>query len=1065
MRTLCVLTYFILQSIFLYSQEFISSNSEVVSSSTSSCNSCDGILQLNVFEPGIKTFTWFDVDGNVLFTESTMNNFSSLENLCIGSYRVEIDYSTDELETVWCNVSELNVSLNYSGIIHSCSAAEEIDISTIEIEGLTSGGYWTNPEGQEVSEILISPSIIGDYTYNLENGICLNTAVFPLELNDPANSGDGTTYIICEDFEEFELLEPMAGFPDENGIWLDSNDDYHDGFFNPAVDDAEAFTYLIDSVPGCPDAFSTLTIIKNFIPNAGIDGSLFSCQAENESAELFSYLNGNPEEGGLWYDFNNQLIDGSFNPLLMEEGLYRYTVSGSVPCPADIAYVNVSFIDELQVGEGISLSLCSTDELVDLNTFLTDDFTAGGQWLNSENESVSGAFDPALDVSQVYTYHVEGLGCISQESEFQIVNEQFLSAGENAEVTQCESEGDFDLNSLLSEGSSLEGTWFLNNEPLASSLVSGEPSVNSYEYQINHAICSFENSVLNLAIDNNPAVPGIDDLFVCEDSGIINLNELAFFDSSWESSWTNTLTNQLETEFDSSLETNGNFEVVVNPLNSCPPLNENVQISLESNAFESTSLEFEFCSNVRTWSMEGVVLAETSILQSLENSGNYQFIPDNSQICPSVSQEVNLNFVPPFNFDELPNMEICYGEELTVQSPVSDPDYTTDWSLNQESSFGNLFAFNSNENSNFNNVISYTISDNVCSQEAEFVIIVNALPEFEILGDTEYCSGEQTMFYSSNSSELEYTWNCEGETIIGTSSCTFEAENSGYITALATDSNGCEFENESFLLVNPMPEASINIPSSAVCAPAAIVLSSESAVESDNLYWQIEGEIIENDIHTAELEEGDSLEVLLFAVSQEGCANILGGENFLVGLNQTVADFEMSNYTVSDISGPIEILNESQGYDEVEWVLNEMYYSDNESIITLGFNDFSLDQNEICLVANNLNNCPDTLCKSITIQPALSVYVPNAFTPDNDGLNELFIPILKGYSAKDYQLLIFDRWGEIVFMSRNPKNGWNGSMMGGDYYVPPGVYTYQLVVREEVSLVKSSFKGSVTVIR
>ena len=71
------------------------------------------------------------------------------------------------------------------------------------------------------------------------------------------------------------------------------------------------------------------------------------------------------------------------------------------------------------------------------------------------------------------------------------------------------------------------------------------------------------------------------------------------------------------------------------------------------------------------------------------------------------------------------------------------------------------------------------------------------------------------------------------------------------------------------------------------------------------------------------------------------------------------------------------------------------------------------------------------------------MYVPNAFTPDGDDRNEVFAPVFECERA--YRLCVFNRWGECVYDSeREPLPFWDGSVRGGDYYTPVGVYVWQL---------------------
>lgn len=75
-----------------------------------------------------------------------------------------------------------------------------------------------------------------------------------------------------------------------------------------------------------------------------------------------------------------------------------------------------------------------------------------------------------------------------------------------------------------------------------------------------------------------------------------------------------------------------------------------------------------------------------------------------------------------------------------------------------------------------------------------------------------------------------------------------------------------------------------------------------------------------------------------------------------------------------------------------------------------------------------------------------NIYVPNSFTPDEDGLNDVFKA--EGVDISEFKMEIYDRWGGLVFISENIDDGWNGSRLGGNYYCPAEVYQYRIVARE-----------------
>ncbi len=107
--------------------------------------------------------------------------------------------------------------------------------------------------------------------------------------------------------------------------------------------------------------------------------------------------------------------------------------------------------------------------------------------------------------------------------------------------------------------------------------------------------------------------------------------------------------------------------------------------------------------------------------------------------------------------------------------------------------------------------------------------------------------------------------------------------------------------------------------------------------------------------------------------------------------------------------------------------------------------------------------CRDTAYRAVAKQCEQALYVPDAFSPNGDGWNEMFRP--KGDAVQDYQLLIYNRWGEEVFRSDNIEEGWNGQVKGQP--APGGNYLYLIRYRlanNEVQMLRSK-EGMVQLLR
>ena len=86
-----------------------------------------------------------------------------------------------------------------------------------------------------------------------------------------------------------------------------------------------------------------------------------------------------------------------------------------------------------------------------------------------------------------------------------------------------------------------------------------------------------------------------------------------------------------------------------------------------------------------------------------------------------------------------------------------------------------------------------------------------------------------------------------------------------------------------------------------------------------------------------------------------------------------------------------------------------------------------------CVTVTDANNCTDTACATVTIEPLpcsddINLYIPNAFSPNEDGENDVLKLFYVNYSCiKTYKLIIYNRWGEKVYETTNPADEWDGS--------------------------------------
>jgi gliding motility-associated-like protein len=115
----------------------------------------------------------------------------------------------------------------------------------------------------------------------------------------------------------------------------------------------------------------------------------------------------------------------------------------------------------------------------------------------------------------------------------------------------------------------------------------------------------------------------------------------------------------------------------------------------------------------------------------------------------------------------------------------------------------------------------------------------------------------------------------------------------------------------------------------------------------------------------------------------------------------------------------------------------------------------------ITQIVSNKFGCTDTAKQIIEVTPEFRFWIPNTFSPDGNGLNDVFKPSLFGVS--EYDFLIMDRWGRKVFATNDPQEGWDGKLKGVE--CKQDVYAWRIVYRNTVSRKQEEKGGHVLLLR
>jgi len=343
----------------------------------------------------------------------------------------------------------------------------------------------------------------------------------------------------------------------------------------------------------------------------------------------------------------------------------------------------------------------------------------------------------------------------------------------------------------------------------------------------------------------------------------------------------------------------------------------------------------------------------------------------------------------------------------------------------------------------------YLNKNSICEDSA--TITVNILPgleaDFEFAYDT--CEVGPVTFDNFSTTEAisieEYAWsfNGEGSTSIESPIYTFETPGVKNVTLAITDNNGCEDAITKPVDWRPAPQTIIIQPNTFLgCQPANITFTNLSFPIDDTytFNWTFgDGntgdELSPNHLYT----ESGVYDVGLEIISPIGC-QVEGSFNSLIRVEEgPVADFTFTPDELTSTDRVATFTDLSQNVVSWFWDFDREAFSSQQNPV-YEFRDTGLQ--EVKLIVTRDNGCQDTMTQVIDVVPFVLYHMPNAFTPNNDGENETFFGkgILDG--IKGFEFTIWNRWGEMIFQTNDPDEGWNGRTNNVGEIAPIGAYVY-----------------------
>jgi len=224
---------------------------------------------------------------------------------------------------------------------------------------------------------------------------------------------------------------------------------------------------------------------------------------------------------------------------------------------------------------------------------------------------------------------------------------------------------------------------------------------------------------------------------------------------------------------------------------------------------------------------------------------------------------------------------------------------------------------------------------------------------------------------------------------------------------------------------------------------------------------------------TSGLDDCDSLDhtyvnagwynVNLTVTTPEGCVDNLTKPGAVLVEQAPLATFTYSPNPGTEFNSNLYFAASDPNASVFQWVFAGQDSAD-QRFAYHQFPDVYGDEYEVCLQVWDRYGCTDSLCQIVpVIVPSL--FVPNAFTPDGDGKNDVFFPITADMVDEEHELMIFDRWGQLVFETKDARQGWDGRHLNGGEILPQGVYVWRLIERKQFTADKADWFGTITLLK
>lgn len=401
---------------------------------------------------------------------------------------------------------------------------------------------------------------------------------------------------------------------------------------------------------------------------------------------------------------------------------------------------------------------------------------------------------------------------------------------------------------------------------------------------------------------------------------------------------------------------------------------------------------------------------------------------------------------------------ICIGQQATLNAIAAGGTGTYNWLWNNQATSSTILVTPTATTSYF---VSVTDSNN-CPSKTDS-ISVNVFPPLGIAatGTDTICEGQSTVLSSiangGNGGPYSYLWSNGSDS---SSVNVFPTVTTTYSVSIT---DNCTLTPATAVLpvvVNETPSIDISPMTEQGCMPLEVQFLNNSSYPQGTIFTWLFGDGQSTDsISPLHIYNTDGIyTVSVQAITPDNCVSSFIMSNSIEVYPLPVSSFSISPESISILHPEITISDSS--------LLSAIWFYDFGDGKTSAFqNPTHIYQDTgrftVIQIVESEFGCRDTSNKEVIVEGAFTVYIPNAFTPNNDGSNDYFFA--NGYGITELKMQIFNRWGNKVFETPSVSGRWNGIDTSGKI-CPQGVYVYTAKIKDQYGIYHT-YNGQVTLIR